>query len=288
MESSQSQNSSRPYGLLEAIGIELEYMIVDQETLDVKPVADRILRDPSGRIVNELERGPISWSNELVAHVLEFKCSEPVSHLRGLADSFFESIRSAGDSLNRENVLLLPGSVHPWMDPSRETVLWSHENHDIYETYHRLFNCYRHGWSNLQSMHINLSFRNEEEFLLLHRAIRLVLPLIPALAASSPVLDGTFSGRQDERLQVYRNNQSAIPEIAGLIIPEDVTGEKEYDRKIYEPVRRAIGPLDPEGILEDVWLNSREPSPALIGEALKFDWPTSRKIPTRILASPAF
>ena len=88
----------------------------------------------------------------------------------------------------RAFAILLPTAMHPWMDPHTETLLWPHGNRDIYHTYNRIFNCQGHGWSNLQSVHVNLAFKGDEEFGRLHGAIRLLLPLLPALAITSPCL----------------------------------------------------------------------------------------------------
>ena len=64
--------------LFEGFGIELEYMIVDAETFEVKPIADRLIEAESGSIENEIERGPFAWSNELARHVIEVKTNGPV------------------------------------------------------------------------------------------------------------------------------------------------------------------------------------------------------------------
>ena len=58
----------------------------------------------------------------------------------------------------------MPGGMHPWMDPARETRLWPHDNAHVYRQYDEIFDCSRHGWSNLQSTHINLPFANDMEF----------------------------------------------------------------------------------------------------------------------------
>ena len=78
------------------------------------------------------------------------------------------------------------------MNPLTETVIWPHDNNEIYSLYDKIFDCRGHGWSNLQSVHINLPFKDELEFRKLHSAIRLLLPIIPALSASSPFADGTI------------------------------------------------------------------------------------------------
>ena len=43
-------------------------------------------------------------------------------------------------------------------------------------------------------MHVNLPFADDAQFARLHAAIRLVLPLLPALAASSPIAEGSVIG----------------------------------------------------------------------------------------------
>lgn len=63
-----------PLGLFAGYGVEIETMIVDADTGAVRPLADVLLHDGE-TIVNEIERDPISWSNELVAHVVELKTS---------------------------------------------------------------------------------------------------------------------------------------------------------------------------------------------------------------------
>ncbi|MBN2445357.1 MAG: glutamate--cysteine ligase, partial [Phycisphaerae bacterium] len=64
---------SLPYGLFKRFGVELEYMIVARDDLRVLPVCDRLLREICGAPESEVEMGELSWSNELVLHVIEFK-----------------------------------------------------------------------------------------------------------------------------------------------------------------------------------------------------------------------
>ena len=151
----------------------------------------------------------------------------------------------------------MPGGVHPTVDPLTETQIWPHEHNEVYELYNRVFNCKGHGWSNLQSTHINLPFTGDEEFKRLHAAIRVLLPLIPALSASTPFFDGKFSGFKDMRLEYYRKNQAKIPIIAGLVIPERVFSKADYYQTIFNPINQAIRPYDSDGILDHHFLNSR-------------------------------
>jgi gamma-glutamyl:cysteine ligase YbdK (ATP-grasp superfamily) len=225
-------------------------MIVDRESLAVRPVADRLLR-----ALAEAGLSPrVGWSNELVRHVVEIKNVHPAPDLASLPACFHEQIVAANAMLSAEHAQLMPTAAHPWMDPQRETTLW---DDDIYRTYDRIYGCNAHGWANLQSMHVNLPFANDTEFARLHAAIRLVLPLLPAIAASSPIVDGAPSGLLDYRLDAYRRICAITPSVPGRVIPETVETRAEYDAKILRPMYAEIAPHDPERVLAYEWLNSR-------------------------------
>lgn len=249
--------SSSPYHLFEGFGIELEYMIVDKETLQVKPIADDLLKHELGSIGSDFENGIITWSNELVLHVIEIKSTRPESDLQALEKAFSRNVTYINSILNEWNAMLLPSAAHPFMNPFADTQLWPHDNNEVYALYDKIFNSKGHGWSNLQSTHLNLPFYGDEEFAKLHAAIRLILPLLPGLCASSPILDGKASGMLDTRLQFYKTNQSKIPVITGSIIPEEVYSHGDYTKRIYQPIAKEIAIHDLENILDPVWVNSR-------------------------------
>ncbi|MCA9678459.1 MAG: glutamate--cysteine ligase, partial [Myxococcales bacterium] len=247
----------RPLGLFEAYGIELEYMIVDRDTLAVRPIADDLLRAVGGGQPVDYEDGPVGWSNELALHLIELKTNGPTPALAGWTARFGADLARIDAELARHGAMLLPGAMHPTMDPARETVLWPHDCHEIYAAYDRIFGCRRHGWANLQSCHVNLPFAGDDEFARLHAAIRAVLPLVPALAASSPALDGRVTGLLDNRLHVYLTHQARIPSAMGQVIPEVIRSRQEYDARIFQPILAEITPLDPDGVLEHEFLNAR-------------------------------
>ncbi|MDT8440336.1 MAG: glutamate-cysteine ligase family protein [Desulfuromonadales bacterium] len=244
-------------GLFQGYGVELEYMIVQRDTLQVLPIADLLLRSPSGEPVEEVEHGRLCWSNELVLHVVELKTNGPAPGLDGLDAEFGRQLAEINRRLAPLHGMLMPGAMHPWMDPETETRVWPYGNRDIYHAYDRIFGCRGHGWSNLQSAHLNLPFADDAEFGRLHAAIRLVLPLLPALAAASPVMGGRVTGLLDNRLEVYRFNQVSIPSITGQIIPEAAFTIEAYQRTILAAMYRDIAAEDPAGILQKEWLNSR-------------------------------
>jgi gamma-glutamyl:cysteine ligase YbdK (ATP-grasp superfamily) len=249
--------NKRPLHLFEGYGVEMEYMIVHQETLDVLPVSDKLLERAAGKIVNEVSRYGMAWSNELALHVIEIKTDGPVSSFQDLGTIFQQEVRVMNGALEAFNARLMPGAMHPWMDPFIECKLWPHEYNPIYEAYNRIFDCTGHGWANLQSTHLNLPFFGDEEFAKLHAAVRVILPLLPALAASSPIADGKRQDFLSFRMEKYRTNSLRIPSVTGFIVPEPVFTRKEYEEQILKKMYRDIAPFDADSILQEEWLNSR-------------------------------
>ena len=248
--------SETPLTLFAAHGIEVEYMLVDGERLDVAPAADALLEAVAGLHTDEFENGGVAWNNELALHVIELKCNGPRPSLAGLGAEFAANVKLANDALGREGLRLMPTAMHPWMDPNG-VQLWPHGTREIYAAFDRIFSCKGHGWANLQSMQINLPFAGDEEFARLHAAVRFLLPILPGLAASSPIVDGERNGILDNRLVVYRGNCARIPSITGEVVPEPVGSIGEYHERVLEPIYRDLAPHDPEGVLRHEWVNAR-------------------------------
>jgi len=250
-------------------GIELEYMIVDRQTLAVMPIADRLLRAAAGKTASEVGRGHFGWSNEIVLHLVELKNARPDAVLDPLAAGFQAEVNAINRLLEPLGARLMPGAMHPWMDPAAETHLWPHENAPIYQAYDRIFNCRKHGQANLQSMHLNLPFAGDAEFARLHAAVRLVLPILPALAASSPIADGAPSGLLDTRMEGYRTAVSCVPSVIGQVIPDTIGNRAEYEDRVLAPMYRDIAPFDAEGVLQHEWLNARGAIPRFDRNAIE-------------------
>jgi len=248
---------TKKYKLFEVTGIELEYMVVDRDTLKVLPIVDKLFEDVTGKISSDVERGDVEWSNELVSHVVELKTAKPTKKIPSFRKKFSSEVKAINAVLAKRNAMLLPTAAHPFMDPFTETVIWPHEYNEVYALYNRIFDCRGHGWSNLQSTHLNLPFANDDEFSKLHAAIRLLLPIIPALSASSPILDGKATGFLDSRMEAYLHHQEKLPELMGSLIPEAVFSQEDYYREIFSPIAKAMAPFDTEHVMDHHFANSR-------------------------------
>lgn len=247
-------------------GVELEYMIVARDTLAVLPMADRLLASAAGHAV---ARGAFGWCNEIVSHVIEIKNQAPVPALAPLAAGFQAEVAAIGQLLRPLGARLMPTGMHPWMDPRRETRLWADDPAGIYRAYDRIFDCHSHGQANLQSMQVNLPFADDAQFARLHAAIRLVLPILPAIAASSPLAEGHPAGDLDARMAAYAGAVARVPAVIGELVPETVTRRADYVEQVLAPMYRAIAPLDQEGVLQHEWLNARGAIPRFERNAIE-------------------
>ncbi|TWU62758.1 glutamate-cysteine ligase family protein [Crateriforma conspicua] len=244
--------------IFEAYGIELEYMLVDASTLDVRPMADTVLGMLNGgQITGDVVRGPVTWSNELAMHVLELKVGTPNIRLATLAGQFEQAIIEIREVLERCHLRLLPTAMHPWMDPRRDVVLWPHDCYEIYQGYDQIFGCRSHGWGNVQSVHLNVPFDGDEQFRRLHAAVRLVIPVLSALTASSPIIGGQDTGIADNRMQQYCRHCDLMPALAGSVVPETVRSEAEYEQMIFQPIREAISKSKSASVMDPQFLNAR-------------------------------
>ena len=98
---------SKRLHLFEAYGVELEYMIVDKDTMDIRPIAEVPLTNADGEIEGEMEHGMTAWSNELVSHVLEMKSNGPTADLVALRSKLQQDITAVNAILAKENVIIL-------------------------------------------------------------------------------------------------------------------------------------------------------------------------------------
>jgi gamma-glutamyl:cysteine ligase YbdK (ATP-grasp superfamily) len=243
--------------LFEGYGLELETMLVDADSLDVRPLCDRLLAALAGEPEAEVPRGSCTWSHSLALHVLRLGTTGFAGSLAGLGETLQEQVAEARRLAEAEGATLLPTGMHPWMDPTREVELWPHERGEVYRAYDRAFGCRSHGWGNLQGAQVRLPFAGDDEFTRLHAAARLVLPLIPGLAASSPLRDGRLTGLLDSRLEAYRADSARVPLRVGLLVPEAALGREAYQADVLGPLSRQLEPLDPEGLLRGEPVDAR-------------------------------
>lgn len=270
-------------------GIEVEFMIVDHQTLSVQPIADKLLASGAGQAeADQVQRGAYGWSNELMRHLIEIKNIGPSAGLESVAVGLRRQVDEVNGLLATFGARLMPGAMHPWMDPAAEARLWDGSNDALYQAYHRIFDCRSHGWANLQSMQLNLPFADDGELARLHAAVRLVLPILPALAASSPIAEGRVQREMDHRMVCYLEHQQRVPSLVGSLIPDPITSRADYQAQVQEPMYQDMAALDPEGLLRHEWLDSRGAVPRFDRHAIEIRVIDTQECPEADVAIATF
>jgi carboxylate-amine ligase len=253
---------SRDYRAYEVAGLELEYSIVD-EKLRPRCGVEELFRVLSGRRTSDVALDSVGLSNELAAHVLEMKTPPERSLVRAeqrLAAGVSEVSATLRDEFGWR---LLPTGMHPLMRPS-QTRLWPRGGQRIYRTYARLFGIREHGWLNVQSCQVNLPFGSPEEATAMHNAAAALIAYLPALAASSPIVEGRRGPALSSRMSFYAQNQASIPVLTGGVIPEYVRSLDDYRKRVFGRIYAALDEVPGTRPIRYEWVNSR-------GAILRFD-----------------
>ncbi len=123
------------------------------------------------------------------------------------------------------NGILFPTGAHPWAStPAMDPVNPASAN--------------ARPWSS--SSHIRIPFADDQAFGRLHTAIRMVLPLLPAISAASPFELGERTGACSARVLALLPPQRSFPELTGSYIPELALDQTDYFRIVLEPIARAL------------------------------------------------
>ncbi|MBD0319823.1 MAG: RimK-like ATPgrasp N-terminal domain-containing protein, partial [Gemmatimonadetes bacterium] len=248
-----AERSFRPF---QVAGMELEYPTVDRD-LNVVPLVEEAFRVLAGRATSDVDLGAVGFSNEIADHVFEVKTGAPLRSLADAEEALVEGIGRFSAVLRDEwGARLLPTGMHPWFNPARGR-LWTRSNGRIYRTYARLFDVQTHGWMNVHAAHLNLPMGDEEDAVAMHTAAALLIPYLPALAASSPMHDGELQPSADARLAWILEHQARIPESCGELVPEYVGSFGEYRKKILQPMYAALDALPDAGAIRHDFFNAR-------------------------------
>lgn len=245
------------YKTLEVLGPEHEFSLINDE-LKALPIMDRVIRDFYGRIVNFVEQPHFTFGKELQTHVMEIRPNAPFRSPKDFEDTVQEAVLTILDFLHRKyRARLLGTGMHPLLK-LEETSIWSHRHRQIYQAYSKVFNLKRHGWLNIQSFQLNIPFSNEQDGTLLYNQLAILCAYLPAIAASSPVYEGTFGSNVDNRLYFYRQNQIEVPSVTGDVIPEYMKSFQQYRREVIERYSSDMAAAGMDKLLlGKEWVNSR-------------------------------
>jgi carboxylate-amine ligase len=189
------------------VGIEEEFALLDPTTHDLVPRFEQMLarareRDPAlaEAITGELIRSEI----EIVS---------------GRGETFAEALAQQRDRRRRlfalagaESLALAATGTHPWADYREQAIIDT-------EHYKRVEDGLKYvAWrNNTFSLHVHVGVRDIDRAVRVCDRLRPVLPLLLAVSANSPYLDGRDSGLHSARTQSFTRNfpRCGIPDAFG-------------------------------------------------------------------------
>ena len=187
-------------------GLEEEFSILDCHTLDLTPRFEE-LRDAGA--ADELLREAIT--GELISSEIEI--------ISGVGEDLHDAIARQRERRRRlfalassHDVALGATGTHPWADYRKQPIIDT-------EHYRRVEAGLKYvAWrNNTFSLHVHVGIRGIDRAVRVCDRLREVLPLLLAISANSPFLDGRDSGLHSARTQSFTRNfpRCGIPDVFG-------------------------------------------------------------------------
>jgi gamma-glutamyl:cysteine ligase YbdK (ATP-grasp superfamily) len=194
-------------------GLGLEYLVVDANSLS-----------PMGATTFSGRTDDVTWTSK-DGTCISFNTTSSGHGFNGLAGMLAKGVSSAWKSVrDAGNGVLLPCSMHPLMELRAPVGGGEQDPQPPGSTILRM----------------EIPFADEQEFGRLHTAIRMVLPLIPAISSSSPFINGKWAVAQSARLLSILEGEQVLPELTGAYIPEVALDQADYFRIVLEPIARGL------------------------------------------------
>lgn len=167
-----------------------------------------------------------SWKSGPAGHLIVLYAAQPFDDLPMAHTAMHAQVVRASSILAQRNLLLMPGGAHPFLDGSSTGLPpFPGAEHS--------------GWRNNQCLVVKLPF-TDDEFAKVLAAVRVLLPILPALSAASPFSDGSVGTSLDMRFVRQSERFSAWNALAGPLIPEAVFTRDDYYRTVFTPIVKTL------------------------------------------------
>ncbi len=208
---SSSLDLESAYGAFEestdfTVGLEEEFAVLDSASLDLVPRFEE-LRD-GGQADPVLAE---SIAGELISSEIEIRSGRCLD--LGAAFAAQRDRRRRLFALAAEHGVSLGATgTHPWADYREQQIIDT-------EHYHRVEDGLKYvAWrNNTFSLHVHVGVRGADRAVLVCDRLRPVLPLLLAISANSPFLDGRDSGLHSARSQIFTKSfpRCGVPDAFG-------------------------------------------------------------------------
>ncbi|KQW44052.1 carboxylate--amine ligase [Nocardioides sp. Root1257] len=188
------------------VGVEEELLLFDPESREVVPAAPRVLkefrehgsgRQPSTTAADEVDQ-------ELFRHQLETR-TDPTTDLDDVLAQLTAARRTAGEAARAAGLAIGACAVVP-LAGDRSVVTPGDRYRDMVDTYGEVART-----GGTCGMHVHVAIDSDEEGVAVIDRIAPWLPVLLALSANSPYVDGRDSGYASWRAQVWSRWPSAGP-----------------------------------------------------------------------------
>jgi glutamate---cysteine ligase / carboxylate-amine ligase len=188
------------------VGVEEEFALLDPSTLDLAPRFEQLR---SAAQTDQLLRDGVA--GELISSEIEV-ISGVGSDLQDALARQRERRRRLFALAEREGVSLAATGTHPWADYREQPIIDT-------EHYRRVEQGLKYvAWrNNTFSLHVHVGVRDIDRAIRAVDRLRPVLPLLLAISANSPFLDGRNSGLHSARTQSFTKSfpRCGVPDAFG-------------------------------------------------------------------------
>jgi carboxylate-amine ligase len=174
------------------IGVEIEFQLIDENTLDLKNIASKVLGDIDKKFSNNIKC-------ELFESMIEINT--------GICSTVEESERDVKQSLSHLEEILKHhkadfncSSLHPFGIGNNQIVSdnprYKRIMQDLQIVGRRFIS---------QGLHVHIGIDNSETAIQVNNALRIYLPLLLALSTSSPFFEGEDTGLHSYRTKIFES-----------------------------------------------------------------------------------
>ncbi len=188
------------------VGIEEEFAILDPQTLELAPRFEELqAAAQSDEVLREAITGELISSEIEVISGVGSDLQDAVTHQRDRRRRLFALADARGAALGATG-------THPWADYRSQPIIDT-------EHYRRVEEGLKYvAWrNNTFSMHVHVGVRDLDRAVLICDRLRPVLPVLLAISANSPFVDGRDSGLHSCRTQTFTKSfpRCGVPDAFG-------------------------------------------------------------------------
>ena len=180
------------------IGVEIELQLVDENNLNLKNVAPKVLADVDKKFLDNIKC-------ELIESMIEIN-TNICQNIEDVEKDIIKTLMYLEDILKNHKALLNCTSLHPFALAKNQIVT----NNPRYKRIMKDLQIVGKRFIT-QGLHVHIGINNCEKAIQVNNALRIYLPLLLALSTSSPFFEGEDTGLYSYRTKLFE----ALP-LAGM------------------------------------------------------------------------